>query len=214
MIEQNLTEVINNIEKARLSVSAHHIVKVVAVSKYTNQDSIQKCCEAGQRAFGESKVQDLKTKSENLSYLPIQWHFIGNLQKNKINHLIDLKPYLIHSIDSYELAKALDDRLDKKGLTQKILLQTDRLDDIDTTYSKILENCKNISLEGIMSIGVNTEDKKIIQKSFESTYQTFETLKSKGAKVCSMGMSGDYELAIKCGSNMVRIGSKIFNKNP
>jgi pyridoxal phosphate enzyme (YggS family) len=210
MIEENLTEVINNIEKARLCVNAHHIVKIVAVSKYTTEKNIEICCNTGQRAFAESKVQDFKVKADNLSNLPIQWHFIGNLQKNKINNLIDLNPYLIHSIDSLELAKSLDDKLKVKDKKQKILLQVDRLDDIQDSYLNIKENLSNIEIMGLMTIGVNTDDKSVIQKSFENTYKNFEDLQKHGATICSMGMSTDYELAIKCGSNMVRVGSKIF----
>jgi pyridoxal phosphate enzyme (YggS family) len=211
VIDQNLTNVINNIEKARLSVSAHRIVKIVAVSKYTTQENINICCSSGQRAFAESKVQDLKTKSENLNNLPIQWHFIGNLQKNKINQLIDLNPYLVQSIDSLELAKSFDSKLEVKDKKQDVLLQVDRLDNPKDTFYQIKEECKNLNIKGIMSIGINTDDLNIIQKSFENSYKLFEDLQKDGVQICSMGMSGDYELAIKCGSNMVRVGSSIFS---
>ncbi len=99
----NLDEVISKAEAARLSLSDHHIVKIVAISKYNTQEDIQTLYEAGQRAFGENKVQDLKEKSVNLDDTPIEWHFVGRLQKNKINNLIDLNPSLMHSLDSLEL---------------------------------------------------------------------------------------------------------------
>ncbi len=111
----NLDIVIEKIEKARLEVSDHHIVQLVAISKYSNSDDIATLYEAGQRAFGENKVQDFKQKSQELDELPLSWHFVGNLQKNKINNLIDLNPSLFHGLDSLELALELDKKLKVKS---------------------------------------------------------------------------------------------------
>jgi uncharacterized pyridoxal phosphate-containing UPF0001 family protein len=93
---QNLDKLITKVEAARLRVSEHHIVKIIGVSKYSTSEDVATLYEAGQRAFGENKVQDLKDKSVALDELPIEWHFIGRLQKNKINNLIDLRPSLVH----------------------------------------------------------------------------------------------------------------------
>ena len=101
---KNLDEIITKVEGARLRISEHHIVKIIGISKYSTTADIATLYEAGQRAFGENKVQDLKQKMEDLDELPIEWHFVGTLQKNKINNLIDLNPSLIHSLDSLELA--------------------------------------------------------------------------------------------------------------
>jgi len=87
-IRDRLDRVIQSIEKARMGVSLHHIVKIVAVTKYTDSHTIQKLYEVGQRAFGESRVQDFEKKYSELETLPIEWHFIGRLQKNKVNKLI------------------------------------------------------------------------------------------------------------------------------
>ncbi len=214
----HLDRVIQRIEDARISVSEHHIVKMVAVSKYSTEEAIRRLYQIGQRAFGENKVQDLITKSQNLEDLPLEWHFIGNLQKNKINHLIDANPYLFQGLDSLELAQALQKRLEAKESTMECLLQinsaneksksgvtTEEANDI---YAQIKESCPNIELRGVMSIGAHTQDTKIIQNSFETTFGVYEKLE--GADICSMGMSGDFELAIKCGSNMVRLGSILF----
>jgi len=217
---QNLDTVITNVEAARLSLNDHHIVKIVAISKYNSEEDIQTLYEAGQRAFGENKVQDLKDKSNNLDDSPIEWHFVGRLQKNKINNLIDLNPSLMHSLDSLELAYALDKKLEAKNRKMNCLLQINSaLEDskagvspVDAIniYEEIYNNCKNINLKGVMSIGAHVDNEEAVKSSFETTKKIFDDLKDKKAKYCSMGMSSDYELAIACGSNMVRVGSSLF----
>ncbi len=214
----HLDSIIQRIEDARISVSEHHIVKIVAVSKYSSEEAIKRLYQIGQRAFGENKVQDLVTKSKNLDDLPLEWHFIGNLQKNKINQLIDANPYMVQSLDSLELAQALQKRLEAKESSMECLLQINSAyeesksgvtpEEAKDVYAQIKESCPNIELRGTMSIGAHTQDKKLIKKSFETTYNIYADLK--GADICSMGMSGDFELAIKCGSNMVRLGSVLF----
>ena len=215
--QNNLDQVIENIERARLEVSGHHIVKIVAVSKYSTQNEIKSLLDVGQRAFGENKVQDLLEKNQNLEDFPIEWHFIGHLQKNKINQLIQANPFLVHSLDSLELAEALNKRLESP---MDMLLQINSAKEdskggfdpsqAEDMYAQINEKFSNINLKGVMSIGAHSKDAKLIQNSFESTFKTFEKLQKQGATICSMGMSSDYELAIKCGSNMVRIGSALF----
>ncbi len=213
-----LDGIIQRVETARISLSEHHIVKIVAVSKYSNEAAIKDLYQIGQRAFGENKVQDLLTKSKNLIDLPLEWHFIGTLQKNKINQLIEADPFLFQSLDSLELAKALQQRLEVKATSMECLLQVNSAKEETKSgvmpemakdiYAQIKETCPNIVLRGVMSIGAHSQEQKIIQKSFETTYDIFKELE--GADICSMGMSGDFELAIKCGSNMVRLGSVMF----
>jgi len=222
ILRRNLDRVIWNIEKARISVSEHHIVKIVAVSKYTDEESIKILYELGQRAFGENQVQQLEKRVEALRDFPIEWHMIGTLQRNKINKLIKLKPSLIHSIDSLKLAKALNDRLNEQDKRMNILLQINSSREKSKSgvlpqeafdiYLEIQEKFKNLNLKGVMSIGALSRDKNIIKKGFEETYRIYEHLRKYGATICSMGMSSDYELAIKCGSNLVRIGSDIFKE--
>ena len=219
-LRENLDRVIWNIEQARVEVSEHHIVKLVAVGKYSDEESIRLLYELGQRAFGENQVQQLANRVESLKSLPIEWHMIGTLQTNKINRLIELKPYLLQSLSSLKLAEALNSRLEKKETTMNALLQINsanensksgvKVDEAVDIYQEIKERYPHIKLKGVMSIGALSSSKKIVQKSFETTYNIYEKLKRDGAEICSMGMSGDYELAIKCGSNLVRIGSKIF----
>jgi len=215
---KNLDEVISKIEKARLDLDDHHIVQLVAVSKYSTSDDIRILYSAGQRAFGENKVQDLKLKMQELDDLPISWHLIGTIQKNKINNIIDLNPVLIHSLDSFELALEFDKKLKAKNKKMNFLLQINSsyeqsksgVDPKDAIkiYEQILKECSNINLKGIMTIGANSDDTKQVVQSFQIVKDIFFSLK--GATICSMGMSGDFELAILNGANMVRIGSKLF----
>lgn len=209
-----------HVEEARLKVSEHHIVQIIAVGKYTETENIETLYSLGQRAFGENQVQQLRERSEALEALPIAWHMIGTLQKNKINNLIDLHPSLMHSLDSLSLANALNKKLEAKNQRMKCLLQINAAreesksgampEEAVDTYQQISETCPAISLQGVMGIGAHTGERKVIQKSFETTHHIYETLQKEGAKICSMGMSGDYELAIACGSNMIRVGSALF----
>ena len=214
-----LDELIQKVENARLKRSEHLIVQIVAVTKYTKDiKPLKRLYNDGQRAFGENRVQDMEEKVNALSELPIEWHFIGNLQKNKINKLLALDPFMIQSINSYELAEAINKRAKKPikclieinsskeptkhGMDPEIAVET---------YLKIKENLQNINLQGIMTIGAHVDDEKEIRKSFKITYDIFEKLKLYGAKICSMGMSGDFEIAIEEGSNMIRVGSALLN---
>jgi pyridoxal phosphate enzyme (YggS family) len=219
-LRKNLDEVIWNIESARISVSEHHIVKLVTVAKYTEVENIATLYELGQRAFGENQVQQLRERMQVLEALPLEWHMIGRLQKNKINNLIDLNPMLMHSLDSIELAEELHKKLENKASKMHCLLQINAAREESKagvspetaldTYQEIKERFPNIILKGVMTIGAHTEETKVIQESFETTHSIYEKLQKEGATVCSMGMSSDYELAIKCGSNLVRIGSALF----
>jgi len=217
----HVDDVIRRVETARLKVNAHHIVKIVAVSKYSDEAAIQKLYSIGQRAFGENKVQDLERKSHALEDLPLEWHFIGNLQKNKINKLLDINPALFQGLDSLELAREIQKRLEVREMSLDCLLQINSAkeeskhgvlpEDAIATYKAIQKECPNINLKGVMSIGAHTDDKEIIKESFITTHNIYKELE--GATICSMGMSGDFELAIECGSNMVRLGSILFPKN-
>lgn len=214
----HLQEVIAKIEKARIAYSRHQVIKLVAVSKYWDVSQIIELYEGGQRAFGENKVQDLKAKSLELENYPLEWHLIGTIQENKINTILSLAPTLIHSIDSLKLALAFEQRLEREGKTQRALLQINSAkeesksgvspEEAKEVYLAIKESCPHLILEGVMSIGAHTEDTKTIIKSFETTKNIFDSLPN--AKTLSMGMSGDYELAISCGANMLRIGSALL----
>jgi pyridoxal phosphate enzyme (YggS family) len=219
-LRTNLDSVLWKLEEARLKVSDHHIVKLVVVGKYTEIENIATLYDLGQRAFGENQVQQLKERMAQLESLPLEWHMIGSLQKNKINNLIDLRPSLMHSLDSLSLAEELNKKLEAKNSTMHCLLQINAAkeesksgfgtDEAYARYQQITETCPAITLKGVMTIGAHTTDTKLIQESFETTHAIYEKLQKEGATICSMGMSGDYELAIACGSNLIRVGSAVF----
>jgi len=219
--EQRLDEIFTRIEAVRAKVNEHQIIKLIAVSKSVDSEAVEALYNVGQRAFGENRVQELGRKCAELENLPLEWHFIGRLQKNKINALIELSPALIHSCDSLELALAIDQRAQAKSTNLDVLLQINSAKEDSKagvmpefaleTYHQIQESCPNLRLKGVMSIGAHTDDVKIIQKSFESTYEIYESLQPKGATICSMGMSQDFELAVQCGSNMLRLGGILFS---
>lgn len=219
-LTHNLRNLIEEIEKERLKYSSHQIIKLVAVSKYVSVDDIKALYNAGHRTFGENKIQDLKEKCNHLENLPIQWHMIGTIQKNKINQLLSIKPTMVQSLDSIDLAKELQMRLEKQNIKLKCLLQINSsnestksgfgIDEAIDSYKEILEIAPNIKLEGIMTIAANTKDKKIVESCFRQTKDIFDKLQSYGANILSCGMSDDYKIAIANGANMLRIGSSIF----
>jgi len=222
VLRSNLDRVIWDIEEARIKRSEHLIVQLCVVAKYTETQNIKTLYELGQRNFGENQVQQLEARAKELEDLPLAWHMIGTLQTNKINKLIDINPVLLQSLDSLKLANELNKRLIAKGKTMSALLQINSAKEESKSgvmpeeavdiYQQIKETCPNIELKGVMSIGAHVQDKEIIKKSFDTTYKIFENLQKDGAKICSMGMSNDFKLAIECGSNMVRIGSALFKE--
>ena len=221
-LRSNLDKVIWDIEEARIKRSEHLIVQLVVVSKYTEVENIKTLYELGQRNFGENQVQQLEARCKELEELPLAWHMIGTLQKNKINKLIDLNPILLQSLDSIELANELNKRLEVKNKKMSALLQINssgettksgvKPEEAIDIYAQIKESFPNIELKGVMTIGANSSDENEVRKSFETTYKIYEKLQNQGATICSMGMSNDFKLAIECGSNMVRIGSRLFEE--
>ncbi|KAA6226414.1 MULTISPECIES: YggS family pyridoxal phosphate-dependent enzyme [unclassified Campylobacter] len=193
-------------------------VRLVAASKYVDFVAIKVLFEKGVKEFGENQVQALTSKKESLKNEDIIWHFIGNLQSNKINLLLKQRPTLWQSCNGIKIARAVNSRLDYK---LDCLLEINSANEFSKNgiesekaieeYLQIKEECKNLNLCGVMSIGALSDDEKDIIKSFENTFKIYEKLQKEGAKICSMGMSNDFELAIKCGSNMIRLGSILFN---
>jgi len=216
----NLTTIIADIERVRVQFNSHHIVKIVAVSKYSSSKDIEELYRAGQRAFGENKIQDLIKKQQDLSHLPLEWHFIGRLQKNKINALIEANVSLLHSLNSIELANEIDKRLKIKNKKLDVLLQVNSSyessktgfnpDKLEESLNLISSRYKNINIKGLMSIGAHTQDQQKLEKSFQITNKLFKKVQSDNISILSMGMSSDYNQAILNGSNMIRVGSLLF----
>lgn len=193
--------------------------KLVAVSKSVDIDAVERLASFGQLDFGENRVQELGRKIEGLgeSFGSLRWHFIGRLQSNKINALLALRPSLWQSCESLQAALAVEKRLDYE---LPCLLQINSANEsskqgVDATqaveiYCEISERCRLLKPVGVMSIGAYDSDESIIARSFEATYRVFENLQKHGAKICSMGMSDDWRLALKCGSNMLRLGRMLW----
>ena len=214
----------NNIRNVRTHIPAH--VRLVCVSKFQSVEAIREAYNAGERHFGESRVQELKAK---MPLLPadIRWHFIGHLQTNKVRDLLKLRPYLIHSVDSEHLLKAINDEALKQGFVQDVLLEVHVAR--ETTKSGFspeelnglmgtgqMANFSHVCVKGLMAMATNTDDETEIRRCFTMTKTLFDQINGQMANVpmvnLSMGMSDDYQIAISCGANMVRIGSAIFGE--
>ena len=189
-------------------------VTLVCVSKFQPVEAIRAAYEAGERHFGESRVQELKQKVNQLPN-DIHWHFIGHLQTNKVRDLLKLRPYLIQSVDSEHLLRTINDEAAKLGIVQDVLLEVHVAQEETKTgftpeeISNLrfqISNLSNIRVCGLMTMATNTEDEAEIRRCFT------EVKKLSDGEVLSMGMSDDYKIAIECGSNMVRIGSMIFGE--
>lgn len=196
-------------------------VCLVAVSKTKPKAMIQELWDAGQLDFGENKVQELVEKHEALPK-GIRWHMIGHLQRNKVKYIASFV-HLIHGVDSERLLKEIDKRAAQNNRVIDVLLQAHIAQesskfgfDLEDLEAKLIrefyEQYSNVRIKGLMGMASLTEDEGQIKREFSSLNERFLSLKKEfpDMDILSMGMSGDYPLAIDCGSNMVRVGSKIF----
>lgn len=195
-------------------------ITLVAVSKTFPESDIDFINSIGHLDFGENKVQELKSKYDNLKDKNIKWHLVGHLQSNKVKYIADFV-HLIHSVDSFKLAQVIDEHAKRHNRVIDILIQVNTSDEdqksgIEPYDTKNLcgdiSKLENVRLRGLMTIGMFTDNEKIIRENFSLlrnlymdlrvTFGTFEYL--------SMGMTSDYRIAIEEGANMLRIGSAIF----
>lgn len=196
-------------------------VKLIAVSKTKPYSAIEEGYNAGQRIFGENKVQEMVQKWEALPK-DIKWHMIGHVQRNKVKYMAEFVD-LIHGVDSLRLLKEIDKQAKKYGRTISCLLQM-HIADEETKFglnnaelqemlaSEDFKSLKNIEIKGLMGMATFTKNEAQIRKEFRFLKSCFDGLKEKMPQISilSMGMSGDYQIAIEEGSTMVRIGSSIF----
>lgn len=189
----------------------------MCVSKFHPVEAIREAYEAGERHFGESRVQELQRKVPQLPS-DIHWHFIGHLQTNKVRDLLKLHPYLIQSVDSERLLKAINDEAAKMGFVQDVLLEVHVAREETKTgfspeeisaFSNQHSAFSNIRVHGLMCMASNTDDEAEIRRCFTEAKNILSTFNLQHSTL-SMGMSDDYRLAIECGATMVRIGSTIF----
>jgi pyridoxal phosphate enzyme (YggS family) len=211
----SIAESINNL---RAHIPAG--VTLVCVSKYQPVSSIRAAYDAGERHFGESRVQELLQKIPQLPN-DIHWHFIGHLQTNKVRDLLKARPFLIHSVDSQRLLQAINNEAAKMGFVQDVLLEVhvakeetksgftpEEIKQLQTTSNDI--KLPNIRICGLMTMATNTDDEAEIRRCF-SEVKRLSSLNPQ-LTIISMGMSDDYPIAIECGATMVRIGSTIFGE--
>lgn len=200
-------------------------VSLVAVSKYHTIEEIREAYDAGQRIFGESRVQELLIKYEALPK-DIEWHFIGHLQTNKVKFIA---PFIsmIHSVDSERLLSEINKQANIAGRNISCLLQLHVAQE-ETKFGFSPDECvefvkqghwkemSNVLLKGLMCMASNVDNEQQIANEFDMALRCFEQIKSvsfaenEEFKECSWGMSGDFEIAVKHGSTMVRVGSRIF----
>ncbi len=218
-------DIAKNIQGIKAELPAN--VSLIAVSKRKPNEAILTAYNAGHKAFGENIVQDLQKKHEVLPK-DIEWHFIGHLQSNKVKYIAPFV-FLIHSVDSLKLLKIIN----KEGLKNKriihCLLQI-HIAEEDTKFglspddlAKLLQSeeyktLENIKIKGLMGMATNTSDKIQVRAEFAALKKQFDIIKNSFFKddadfdTLSMGMSGDYKIAVEEGSNMIRVGSSIFGE--
>ena len=214
-ISKNLKSILSELPK---------YITLVAVSKTKPVSAILEAYNAGQRVFGENKIQEMVDKHEALPK-DIDWHMIGHVQRNKVKYMADFVS-LIHGVDNFKLLKEINKQAEKRNRNIDCLLQI-KIASEDSKFgmtaneaseilkSKEFTDLKNVTIKGVMGMATFTDDTEQIKKEFQYLKQTFEDIKQQKTENCqieiiSMGMSGDYELAIECGSNMIRVGSSIF----
>lgn len=211
---------IENLNKIKTSLAED--VELIAVSKTRSNDEILELYNAGHKVFGENRVQELIEKQEVLPK-DIQWHLIGHLQRNKVKYIAEFV-HLIHSVESERLLKEINKQAKRFERVIPCLLQIkiaeeetkfgldkEEAENILKTYK---EKFENVQIIGVMGMATFTDDMEQVRREFKSlknVYDQFQTLDD-DIQILSMGMSGDYELAIEEGSNMVRVGSAIFGE--
>lgn len=214
MIAENIHKIVSNIPKN---------VKLIAISKTKSNNDIMKAYESGQRLFGENKIQEMSSKFEDLPK-DIKWHMVGHVQSNKIKYMA---PYvdLIHGIDSLKSIKIINKEGIKNSRVINCLLQLkiskedskfglDEKQLKEIIFSTDYKEMNNIKIKGMMAMASNTKNESTIKKEFVFAKKVFNEINSldNNFDILSMGMSNDYQIAIECGSNMIRLGSLIFGE--
>ncbi len=202
-------------------------VTLTAVSKFHPVEALMEAYVAGQRVFGESRVQELVAKIPQMP-ADVRWHFIGHLQTNKVRQVVG-RVSMIESVDSERLLDKIDAESAKAGVVTRVLMQLHVAAEetksgftpeelLDYFRGRRFESLKATHICGVMGMATNTDDEKRIAEDFESIARVFDTIRTeiapdlRGFDTVSMGMSHDYPLAVSCGSTMVRVGTGIFGE--
>ncbi len=225
MISENISEVKNKITLALEKSPYHQNAQLIAVSKTKPIPMLQEAYDYGIRDFGENKVQELVDKYEQLPK-DIRWHMIGHLQRNKVKYIVD-KVYLIHSVDSYRLAEEISKEALKKNVMVNILLEVNiagedskfgisALNEV-LTLTKEIAMLPGITIKGLMTVAPYTENAEENRIYFKKLRQLAVDIKNENIdnvsiEFLSMGMTGDYEVAVEEGATYVRVGTGIFGE--
>lgn len=212
-------DIAENLNKIKSTLPAH--VSLVAVSKTKSEADIMEAYRAGQRIFGENKIQEMAAKWENLPK-DIQWHMIGHVQRNKVKYMAGFVS-LVHGVDSLRLLREIDKRATQNERVIDCLLQVHiaresskfgfDADEVRTLLKEdTLSELKHVRIRGLMGMATFTEDMEQVRSEFKDLKSLYDEVRTgqHGMDILSMGMSGDYTVAIEEGSTMVRIGSSIF----
>lgn len=220
-IKENICEVIEDIKK----YSSHpEKVKLIAVTKYVDENVIEKILDTGHNILGENKAQVIREKIDyfKAKNMDIEWHFIGNLQKNKVKYIIN-DVSLIHSVNKLSLAEEINKRAEQVGKVIDILLEINvygeetkqgyKLEELISDL-EALKNLKNINIKGLMTMGPLDVDEVTTRKVFTELVRIKKELNenyfNNSLTELSMGMSGDYKIALQEGSTIIRVGSKLY----
>ncbi|MDW3193091.1 MAG: YggS family pyridoxal phosphate-dependent enzyme [Cytophagales bacterium] len=216
-----MTKIAENINKYR-EILTGTSCNLIAISKTKPNTLLQDAYDADQRDFGENKVQELARKYEELPK-DIRWHMVGHLQRNKVKFIAPFV-HLIHSVDSVRLLETIEKEGAKANRVISVLLQVhiareeakfgfDRQDLLDLIASGKLSEMSHIKIQGLMGMATNTQDESVVKAEFEGLKSLFDELNAAHGldlRDLSMGMSGDFKLAVEAGSTMIRIGTDIF----
>lgn len=222
-IAENLKEVAKNMEAAAKGCKrCVQDVRLIAVTKTHGVDVINEAIDLGVTDIGENRVQEILEKYDQVK--PVRWHLIGHLQRNKVKYIID-KVHLIHSVDSFDLAKEIDRQAKKHGKVQDILLEVN-VSGEESKFGLVPSDCaklcqrvsaelENVRIQGLMTVAPYTDDTELLRDVFQGLSALADEIRNRNIEnVCmdqlSMGMTNDYPLAIECGATMVRVGSGIF----
>lgn len=218
-VKRNLEDIHSRIAlAAERSGRKSEEITLVTVTKTVAPEKIMEAYSFGERTFGENRVQELEEKYPLKD--DVSWHLIGHLQTNKVKYVVG-KASLIHSVDSLKLLEAINQEAKKKGIVQKILLEVNisgeeskyglTIGQIPTIMDSI-DKMDGVSFEGFMTMAPLGAEKAVLKTVFSGAKKLFDEYKEYGAKILSMGMSGDFETAIEEGATHIRIGSAIFRR--
>ena len=218
MSKINISE---NLKSFRKELPEHVIL--VAVSKTKPVSDLMEAYNAGQRVFGENKIQEMESKWQQMPN-DVEWHMIGHVQRNKVKYMAPFVS-LIHAVDSFKLLNEINKEAEKNNRIIECLLQI-KIAEEDTKFgmheadaakllaSEELKKLKNVNIVGLMGMATFTENEKQIAGEFQKLKKIYDQFRIQNSelKILSMGMSGDYKIAIENGSNLVRVGSAIFGE--